>query len=46
MKMITSQLGVTSNQAKGGVGSQLTLAKENDGEHGFQRAGQGHSRER
>jgi uncharacterized protein VcgC/VcgE DUF2780 len=28
MKMITSQLGVTNNQAMGGVGSELTLAKE------------------
>ena len=28
MKMITSQLGVTKNQAMGGVGSELTLAKE------------------
>ena len=28
MKMLTSQLGVTSDQAKGGVGSELTLAKE------------------
>ncbi|MEJ0034748.1 MAG: DUF2780 domain-containing protein [Gammaproteobacteria bacterium] len=28
MKMLTSQLGVTENQAKGGVGSYLTLAKE------------------
>jgi hypothetical protein len=26
--MLTSQLGVTENQAKGGVGSLLTLAKE------------------
>lgn len=26
--MLTSQLGVTDNQAKGGVGSLLTLAKE------------------
>lgn len=28
MSMLTSQLGVTDNQAKGGVGSLLTLAKE------------------
>ena len=28
MKMLTSQLGVTNDQAKGGVGSELTLAKE------------------
>ncbi len=28
MKLLTSQLGVTQNQAKGGVGSELTLAKE------------------
>jgi hypothetical protein len=28
MKMITSKLGVTNNQAMGGVGSELTLAKE------------------
>ena len=28
MKLITSQLGVTQNQAKGGVGSELTLARE------------------
>lgn len=28
MGMLTSQLGVTDNQAKGGVGSLLTLAKE------------------
>lgn len=28
MGMLTSQLGVTGNQAKGGVGSLLTLAKE------------------
>jgi hypothetical protein len=28
MKMLTSQLGVTENQAKGGVGSYLTLLKE------------------
>lgn len=28
MGMLTSQLGVTENQAKGGVGSMLTLAKE------------------
>jgi Protein of unknown function VcgC/VcgE (DUF2780) len=28
MGMLTSQLGVTENQAKGGVGSLLTLAKE------------------
>lgn len=28
MSLLTSQLGVTDNQAKGGVGSLLTLAKE------------------
>jgi len=28
MKLVTSQLGVTQNQAMGGVGSELTLAKE------------------
>ena len=28
MKMLTSQLGVTTDQAKGGIGSELTLAKE------------------
>lgn len=28
MGMLTSQLGVNENQAKGGVGSMLTLAKE------------------
>ena len=28
VKMLTSQLGVTQNQAMGGVGSELTLAKE------------------
>jgi Protein of unknown function VcgC/VcgE (DUF2780) len=28
MKMLTSKLGVTETQAKGGVGSELTLAKE------------------
>ncbi|HJR76285.1 MAG TPA: DUF2780 domain-containing protein [Nitrospiraceae bacterium] len=28
MKLLTNQLGVTENQAKGGVGSELTLAKE------------------
>jgi hypothetical protein len=28
MKLVTSQLGVTQNQAKGGIGSELTLAKE------------------
>lgn len=28
LSMLTSQLGVTENQAKGGVGSLLTLAKE------------------
>lgn len=28
VKMITSTLGVTNNQAMGGVGSELTLAKE------------------
>ncbi|MGE0115774.1 MAG: DUF2780 domain-containing protein [Steroidobacteraceae bacterium] len=28
MGMLTSQLGVTDNQAKGGVGSLLTLARE------------------
>jgi Protein of unknown function VcgC/VcgE (DUF2780) len=28
MGLLTSQLGVTDNQAKGGVGSLLTLAKE------------------
>jgi hypothetical protein len=27
-KLLTSQLGVTSNQATGGVGSMLSLAKE------------------
>jgi uncharacterized protein VcgC/VcgE DUF2780 len=35
MKMITSQLGVTNNQAMGGVGSQLTLAKEKMGSMDF-----------
>lgn len=28
IKLVTSQLGVTENQAMGGVGSELTLAKE------------------
>lgn len=28
MKLLTSRLGVTQNQAMGGVGSELTLAKE------------------
>jgi len=28
MKLVTSQLGVTQNQAMGGVGSELTLAQE------------------
>ena len=28
MKMLTSQLGVTENQAKGGLGSYLTLLQE------------------
>ena len=28
MKLVTSQLGVTQNQVMGGVGSELTLAKE------------------
>lgn len=28
VKMLTSQLSVTSDQAKGGIGSMLTLAKE------------------
>jgi hypothetical protein len=28
IQMLTSQLGVTTNQAQGGVGSMLTLAKE------------------
>ena len=35
MNMITSQLGVTNNQAMGGVGSQLTLAKEKMGSMDF-----------
>ena len=35
MKMVASQLGVTNNQAMGGVGSELALAKEEMGSMDF-----------